>query len=251
MAARADSPLIAIIIDDLGNSRPEGERVVALPGPVTASFLPHTPFARRLAERADAAGKEVMLHLPMVADSGSSLGPGGLTEEQSREQFLEVLRLDLASVPHARGINNHMGSLMTRDAVRMSWLMQELVDYEGIYFVDSRTTGETVAGPTALRHGVPSTRRDVFLDNDRQPFAIEHQFEALLAIARTTGTAVGIAHPRPDTLAMLEARLPQLAQQGIRLVPVSKIIAVQQEQRPNTWQASLSPSPPVAKSSKP
>jgi polysaccharide deacetylase 2 family uncharacterized protein YibQ len=46
----ADTPYLAVIIDDLGNARTAGERAAALPGAATCSILPHTPFATHLAE---------------------------------------------------------------------------------------------------------------------------------------------------------------------------------------------------------
>ncbi|HKJ75984.1 MAG TPA: divergent polysaccharide deacetylase family protein, partial [Gammaproteobacteria bacterium] len=110
-AAAASPPAVAIIIDDLGDRLDAGERALALPGPLTYSFLPHTPYSARLARRAHALGKEVMLHLPMEAVAGNRLGPGAVTLHMNQAQLLRTVRSDLAAVPHVRGINNHMGSL--------------------------------------------------------------------------------------------------------------------------------------------
>ena len=222
-----------------------------LPGAVTISFLPRTPYAARLAREAHAWGKEVMLHLPMDSLHERPLGPGGLTQAMSREEFLATLRDDIAAIPYVHGINNHMGSRMTTDGTRMLWLMSELRAHEGLFFVDSRTSSQSVAGPLAVNNGIPSSRRDIFLDNVREPAAIARQFQRLVATARRHGSAIGIGHPYPATLEVLEHYLPQVAQQGVQLVPVSQVIALQQAQRPQLWQASLFPSPPDVKSSKP
>ena len=246
-----DEPTIAIIIDDIGDRLNDGRRAVELPGPVNVSFLPHTPFAARLAREAHALGKEVMLHLPMDSMRARTLGPGGLTEEMVQEEFVATLRADIAAIPYVSGINNHMGSRMTTNSLRMDWLMAELRVHDGLFFVDSRTSSTSIAGPMAVRYGVPSAQRDIFLDNERHPAAIARQFDRLVASARHHGRAIGIGHPHDATLTVLEQRLPQLASEGLRLVPVSQVIAEQQEQRPKLWQASLSPSPPAAKNSKP
>ena len=129
------------------------------------------------------------------------------------------------------------------------WLMRSLSRHGKLFFVDSRTTKETVALRMANEAGVPGVKRDVFLDHDPSPKAIEYQFDRLLRLARKNGYAVAIGHPYPATLAMLERRLPLLRRQGIRLVSIRTILEINRRRKP-TWQASSSPSPSLAKSSK-
>jgi len=241
-------PRIALIIDDLGDRLDYGERALSLPGAVTYAFLPHTPHARRLAERAHATGREVMAHLPMEATDGKRLGPGGLTLHMTESRFRKTLRANLDSIPHVRGVNNHMGSLLTRHPGHMEWLMSEMQRSGRLFFVDSLTTGASVARQVATEHTIPHTRRDIFLDNVREPDAILRQFAKLIAAAHRRGSAVGIAHPYPESLEVLQRVLGRLESFGVRLVPVSEII--QQQGRSPLWQASLSPSPKGAKSSK-
>lgn len=245
-------PAVAIVIDDLGNRHDLDDRVVALPGPVTCAFLPHTPYAARLARRAHAAGKEVMLHLPMQSVEGLRLGPGALTLHMTQTEFLRSLRASLASVPYVSGVNNHMGSLLTRHPGHMDWLMQALHANGSLYFVDSRTTRATVAQMVAGEDGVPNTRRDVFLDNVAEDSAIVARVHELIAKARHHGAALAIGHPYPATVRVLERVLPLLRQARVRLVPVSELIRIEQEDgRSQTWRVSLSPSPRAAKSSRP
>ncbi|MES9969168.1 MAG: divergent polysaccharide deacetylase family protein [Candidatus Thiodiazotropha sp.] len=236
---------IALIIDDLGNQQQAGVRALALPGAVTYSFLPRTPFAWQLASQAHRLNKEVMLHQPMESDNGNRLGNGALTLSMSREQFTRTLRQNLASIPYVAGVNNHMGSLLTRDPTAMRWLMNEL-RVGGLYFIDSRTTDATVAERVASANLIATSRRHVFLDNTPQAGEIRRQLEQLLKIARTQGHAIGIAHPYPQTLAVLHQELPKLKQLGIDLVPVSELIHSGRSQ----WHAYSSPSPKDAKSSK-
>ncbi|PVV14975.1 MAG: hypothetical protein B6D77_02590 [gamma proteobacterium symbiont of Ctena orbiculata] len=236
---------IALIIDDLGNQLVAGERALALPGAVTYAFLPQTPFAWMLASKANRLNKEVMLHQPMESDNGNRLGNGALTLSMSRAQFTRTLQQNLASIPYVAGVNNHMGSLLTRDPTAMRWLMNELRT-AGLYFIDSRTTDATVAERVASANLVATSRRHVFLDNTPQEREIRQQLRQLLKMAHTQGHAIGIAHPYPQTLAVLHQELPKLNQQGIELVPVSELI---QSGRP-LWHAYSSPSPKDAKSSK-
>lgn len=215
---------ISIIIDDMGDQRQVGLRAIQLPGPVTYAFLPHTPYSKSLANAAHSQGKEVMLHLPMQAMKANLLGPGGLTLDMSRKRFNQTLHNSLASVPHVVGINNHMGSLLTRHPGHMKWLMEEIKQLDNLYFIDSRTTHHTVATQLAREHQIPTRERDVFLDDDPNPNAITKQFTRLIEKAIKHGSAVGIGHPYESTLDVLTIMLPRLEKMGIELVPASELV---------------------------
>lgn len=217
-------PVVGIIIDDLGNRGALDRRAVALPGPVAMSVLPHTPHARHVARRARQAGKEVLVHLPMQAEAAPAESAGTISLHDTRRQLENHVRRALEAVPHAAGVNNHQGSVLTRHPGHMSWLMNTLSGYPRVFFVDSRTTHRTVAARVAEEHGIPSLSRDVFLDDDPSREAVEKAFDRLVETARRRGRAVAIGHPRAATLEVLEKRLPRLAAQGIELVPLSEMI---------------------------
>lgn len=246
VGAQPSPPVISIIIDDMGKTLGEGRRTLGLHGPVACAFLPRAPYSRELAIAAHAAGKEVMLHLPMDSVDGRRLDAGAVTLNMTRREFVDAVDANLAAVPYVRGINNHMGSLLTRHPGHMLWLMQALQRHAPMFFVDSRTTVATIARQVAHENGVPSTDRNVFLDNQLNVDEMEYQFDRLLRLARKYGSAVAIGHPHPQTLALLEQRLPTLKGQGIRLLPVAELIRLQQEDE-HTWQASWSPSHKAAK----
>lgn len=209
-----------------------------LPGAVTYAFLPHTPHSDSQARIAHKMGKEVMLHLPMQAISSNQLlGPGSLMLDMDRKQFGKVFRADLASIPFAAGVNNHMGSLLTRHPGHMQWLMEEIRQQKNLYFVDSRTTRYTVANQLAQEFHVPSRQRDVFLDDDPDPTAIIFQFKRLIKIAKLHGSAIGIGHPHKTTIRTLNQLLPQLERLHISLVPVSELIVQPLQNQPKIRQA--------------
>ncbi len=247
VADAGGQPVVSIIIDDMGYHGVQGDAAVSLPGALTYAFLPHTPHARRLAERAHIEGKEVMIHLPMDSHEQVQLGPGALSLHMTELEFKRTLEKGIQAVPHAVGLNNHMGSLLTRHPGAMGWLMKVLGE-ENLYFIDSRTTKETVAQMLAQEYGIPNTRRNVFLDNVRDPMAIRTQFRRLLKMARKQGSAVGIGHPYPETIAVLQSELSGLGAIGVRLITASETIALQR--RNPSWQEPSSPSPKVAKNSK-
>jgi uncharacterized protein len=224
-AAPGAIPKIAIIIDDLGYRRAEGLRAVRLPGPVAVAILPHTRHAAELARAADSGGKEVVLHVPMEAlEPAALLGPGALLLAQTRTELARVLAEDLAAVPLARAVSNHMGSSLTREPERMRWIMEELRSRGPLLFVDSYTTAESVGLAIARAAGVPALRRDVFLDAADTIEGVEHEWQRLVARAHERGFALGIGHPRAATLDLLERVLPNLAAAGVELVPLTVLL---------------------------
>lgn len=223
---RPDSSYVAIIIDDLGYKFTQDNRALDLPGNVTYAFLPHTPNVKALADKAYKKGREIMLHLPMQAMDPQYLGPGGLTEDMNREEFKISLLKSIISLPHVKGVNNHMGSLITSRSTQMQWLMEELAR-TNLFFIDSRTSSDTVAERTANQFHITNSHRNVFLDHVRNRPAIEFQFDQLIKIAHKKGAAIAIGHPFPETLAVLEQRIPGLKKAGIQLIPASRLIKQQ------------------------
>ena len=221
--AHAGAPRIAIIIDDIGHSLVKGERAIALPAPVTLAVLPFTPYTAALAARARDAGKDVILHQPMQAMRSGRQERGTMTQAMDSTLLRKALRTSLARVPYAIGVSNHTGSLLTTSPTSMAWLMAE-VHAQGLFFLDSRTTNETVAEQSARAAGVPIISRDVFLDYVVEPEAIAHQFDRALRLAERRGFAVLIGHPHDATLSLLERELPSLASRGFQLVPVRALV---------------------------
>ncbi|MEZ5541189.1 MAG: divergent polysaccharide deacetylase family protein [Pseudomonadota bacterium] len=234
-------PVIALIIDDLGNRLGAGRQVVSLPGPVACAFLPRGPYTRELARRAHADHKEVMLHLPMqaLATETQAAEQDELTLDMTFTQLRSALARDIAAVPFVSGLNNHQGSLLTRHPGSMAWLMQAIGEHGNLFFVDSRTTSATVARRVAQEYGIPNSERNVFLDNEAELDAVRAKFRELVSTARREGTALGIGHPHPATLEVLLQELGRLDAHGVQLVPVAQLIE-RQSNRQLAWHASSS-----------
>jgi uncharacterized protein len=232
---------IAIIIDDLGEQHLGGVRALALPGPVALAFLPKARFTAGQAMAAHARGKEVLLHLPLQPGGEARAYPTALRADAGREQLVHYFRTSLESVPYASGVNNHQGSLTTGLAQPMDWLMAEVAQFPGLYFVDSRTSTGSLAFSAARRHGVPATERNVFLDTERGEEAVREAFLELVARALRNERALAIGHPYPETFKVLGEELPHLARRGIQLVSPSELIARQSGQRGPQRQLKFSP----------
>jgi polysaccharide deacetylase 2 family uncharacterized protein YibQ len=237
-AAAEPKPRIAIIIDDLGYDPVAGVRATRLPGAVACSVLPGTPHGTRLARLAHAAGKQVMLHLPMQSLDDIEPAPGMFQVDTTRSQLALRVAADLAAIPHVTGINNHRGSLLTRHPGHMAWLMEEIAAREGLFFVDSYTTAASIALGIARESGIPAARRDVFLDPDTDPATVRREYDRLIALARRHGTALAIGHPYPATLALLEEELPRLAELGIELVSPGELVRIRTSEANRSWPPS-------------
>jgi hypothetical protein len=226
---------LSLIIDDLGHRLHEGERATRLPAPVVCAVLPHTPHGQYLAQRAHAAGKEVILHLPMQPHGDKNPGSGSLAAGMSETEWRERLDRNLASVPHAVGVNNHMGSLLTTEPRAMRWLMGALHERR-LFFIDSLTTRASLGAGSARARGLPTLTRDLFLDRDPSPAAIAQQLSELERLAKKRSHALAIGHPYPATLDALEHWLPELGKRGITVIPVTTRLVQTMEPRP--WHAS-------------
>lgn len=216
--------IASIIIDDLGNSYEHGQTIIDFPAAITLAILPQTQFARQLATQAHHKNKEVMLHLPLQSVEHHKSSPGTLKLHMTHQQFKKQLQENLASVPYLSGINSHMGSLLTQHPGHMDWLMAEVSNLDNMYFIDSRTSKKSVVTEIASNYQIPNLSRDVFLDPDFKPETIRKQFDRFIQITNKKGYAIAIAHPHPTTLSFLKQNLKKLAENGIKLVPVSKLL---------------------------
>lgn len=224
--SEAAGPGISIIIDDIGYRWIDDRKALELPGPLAYAIMPHSPHAGLMSRLASEDNKDVILHLPMEAldkQKNRYLGPGALMLDMDRSQFIKTLYENLHSVPNIIGVNNHMGSLLTRHAGHMGWLMQHL-RAQGIFYIDSVTIHKSVTRTVARKNRVPYQQRDVFLDHRREEEHIHAQFDKLLRISREKGHAIAIGHPHPETIAVLAERLAQLEQEGVALVSLKSII---------------------------
>jgi hypothetical protein len=238
--AEQEPPTLVIIIDDLGYELEPGRRAVELPGKVNLAILPHTPYARTLAQFGQAAGKEILLHAPMSNINAMPLGAGGLTAAMTRQEFRRTLAASIENTPGVRGINNHMGSLLTARREPMEWVMEELAA-RGLYFVDSRTTSHSVAAAVARDYAIPHLSRHIFLDNELDGTAVHYQFKAALKLAQERGLAIAIGHPHEVTLKYLRRQLPRLERQGFRLALISEVLAERTGDEPRTTVATAEP----------
>lgn len=217
-------PRLAILLDDLGSDRDAAQRVFALHYPVTISVLPYHAFSSQIAQEARDRGIGVMLHLPMESIGNETPETLELRPGMNYAEVERMLNGMLENVPTAEGVNNHQGSQATQSAALMAELMP-LLKQRDLFFVDSRTTAQTVAYATAYADGVHAAFRNVpFLDDVQDVSAIKKQLDLAIRGAKEKGQAIAIGHPHPETLQALKEMLPEVEREGVHLVFVSDLV---------------------------
>jgi hypothetical protein len=222
----APSGRIAIIIDDMGTSLEALKDVCDLGQPITVSILPHSLYAEEAARVAHQNGLEVMLHLPgesLNHEEGNSQTPGLIRSGMGEEDILSLVEEGLSRVPYAEGVNNHMGSKITQEEPVMRPIL-DLLKSRGLYFLDSRTTAESIAFDLARKMGLRAGRRNIFLDSTVGTEFSKRKIIDLFVLAQREGTAIAIGHPFPETLQALRESLPLLKKYRVTPVFASEII---------------------------
>jgi uncharacterized protein len=218
-------PRLAFVIDDIGYTDLMAEQLHDLGIPLTAAVIPSAPFARGEAENIHAYGLEVIIHLPMQPKDPANRHPRDqfVLLDSSPAEIAALIQNARIVVPYARGLNNHMGSLITSDARAMRRVL-DLIKKAGLFFVDSKTAVETVGFDLAREMKIKTAVRDVFLDDEQNYDYSSAQIRRVLELARKNGRALAIGHPFASTLAALRDAVPWLKQQKVEIVFVSALL---------------------------
>ncbi len=222
---RAQRPRIAIIMDDMGRNLAGFRNVLALTLPVTPAILPQTSFATQGAGILKSEGHEYMLHLPMEPRNYPAISPGeeALLVSLDAAEIRRRLQHYLQRVPGAIGGNNHMGSRFTEDRAAMRVVLEEM-KASGLFFIDSRTIGGSVAFDEARRLGMKTAQRNIFLDNEEDVAYISRQLRKMVKIAEEKGVAIAICHPYPETFRALRQNENWLRAQPVDYVMASELV---------------------------
>jgi hypothetical protein len=219
------TPRLAFVIDDIGYADLMAEQLRDLGIPLTAAVIPSSPYARSEAEKIHGFGLEVIIHLPMQPKDPANHHPRDqfVLLDSSQAEIAALIQNAQATIPYARGLNNHMGSLITSDPQAMR-LVLDLLKKAGLFFVDSKTASGTCAFDLAKKMKIKTVIRDVFLDDEQVYSHSCKQIRNLVEIARKNGRALAIGHPFASTLAALRDTIPWLKQQKVEIVFVSALL---------------------------
>ena len=165
---------------------------------------------------------EIMMHLPMESGKRLRRSPGFITPDMTEKEMRWVIDRDLEAIPYVSGVNNHQGSMMTRDRAAMVLVMKYLAEKD-MFFIDSRTTSDSVAYRTAKELGLRAAENNVFLDNEKNVEYIKERIQLLIQEAKQNGKSIGICHVHPETTKALHEMLPVIEKEGIKLVFASEL----------------------------
>lgn len=219
----ASSKTVSIIIDDIGYRLAPVRELLEIDAPLAFAVLPYTPHASDAAEIINKSKREILLHLPMEPqDTNVDPGPGSLSRTMSSTAIRRQVQEDLAVVPYAVGVNNHMGSAFMEDSDKLLTVLKELSS-RGYYFIDSRTTSSSKGEQMARIAGIRFASRKLFLDNDHHEEVIFNNLMNYVTKSPLTHLVI-IGHPYPGTVRALREAVPLMQAQGIRIVPPSEIV---------------------------
>ncbi len=215
---------IVLILDDVGFDHQPLSAAMGIDPNINFAVLPNSQRGTEFATKLHARGFEVLCHLPMEPEGFPRVSPGSgaVLTSMSDEEIVRTTTANVGEIPYARGVNNHMGSRATADRRVMTTVLAALP--KGMYFIDSRTTGASVAAEIARQLNVRTASRNVFLDDVQSQSAIRNQLRALAHAAEEHGTAVGIGHMYPTTVQVLSEAAPMLRKEGFRFVRASEAV---------------------------
>ncbi|MGP1931157.1 MAG: divergent polysaccharide deacetylase family protein [Arsenophonus sp. ET-YP4-MAG3] len=213
---------LAIVIDDIGYRKKEDNQILDLPVAISIAILPNSSHGKEMAEKAFQQGREVLIHMPMKPISHQPLEKNTLTPEMSVTEIEKNIITAIEQVPHAKGMNNHMGSAITANLTVMLNIMRIISHYD-LYFLDSVTISNTKVNEAAKVFTLPTLRRNIFLDDIKTKTQIRKQFIYAISFARKNGSSIVIAHPYFTTIDILQQILFELPT-DIELVAISTLL---------------------------
>jgi polysaccharide deacetylase 2 family uncharacterized protein YibQ len=216
---------IAIVLDDWGYNLRNRDFITDNDLSFTLSVLPFKAFSTEVARLAHSKNKDVIVHMPMEPHNKDDYGleEKTLLTTMDRDTVLKILDQAFESVPYARGISNHMGSLATENTRLMRIILDHLKKRE-MFFLDSLVTPRSVCRKLAQSLRLRYARRNVFIDNESDRAYIRAQLVKLAVMAKSKGVAVGIGHDRVNTIAVLKEAIPELESQGYEFVNLSEVV---------------------------
>ena len=217
--------VIGIVIDDFGYRNDEiSDGFLELDARLTYAIIPGHRYSTSFGEKAVESGYEVIVHMPME-NTGKTYGEEEfvLMTAMDNETIQRRLNNAIEEIPTAIGMNNHQGSKASADQNIMSNVAKVMKE-RGLFFLDSRTTIETIGETTMEVFGVPTARRNIFLDNEDDEEKIEKQLMKLVKRSEEVGSAIGIGHVKPKTLNVLSDQIPKLKKKGYKFEFVSNML---------------------------
>ena len=217
--------VIGLIIDDFGYRNDHvSNGFLNLSGKLTYAIIPGHEYSQLFSKKAYDAGYEIIVHMPME-NIGKTYGEKEyvLMSYFQDDEIKDRISSAFDQLPESIGLNNHQGSRGTADS-RVMTLLAGVIKEKKKFFIDSRTTSNSLAETTMRKYNVATNKRDIFLDNELDEEIINTQLLKLAELSEEKGIAIGIGHVKPQTLSVLEREIPVLQKKGFRFEFVSRLV---------------------------
>tara|TARA_Y100001947_G_C10336011_1_gene303039 strand:+ start:769 stop:1638 length:870 start_codon:yes stop_codon:yes gene_type:complete len=217
--------VIGLIIDDFGYRNDHvSNGFLNLSGKLTYAIIPGHEYSQLFSKKAYDAGYEIIVHMPME-NIGKTYGEEeyALMSYFQDDEIKDRINSAFDQLPESIGLNNHQGSRGTADS-RVMTLLAGVIKEKKKFFIDSRTTSNSLAETTMRKYNVATNKRDIFLDNELDEEKINTQLLKLAELSEEKGIAIGIGHVKPQTLSVLKREIPVLQKKGFRFEFVSRLV---------------------------
>lgn len=194
--AAVNGAQLVLLLDDGGQNLSDLQKFLDLQIPVTVAVLPKLRDSVSSAKAVRASSHaELMLHQPMQAiNRNVNPGPGAIKPEMSSSEIRSLMFENLQEIGPVAGINNHEGSLITADIMKMETII-DVAHMNGLYFLDSRTNVDTKIPYVSRELGYGWYERNGnFLDNEKTRAEFLKELRKNLDIANKSGCVIMIAH---------------------------------------------------------
>jgi len=209
-------PRVALIVGGLGlNAVTTRAAIERLPADVTLSFVPYAEGLQGWIDLARAQGHEVLLEMPMEPTGYPENDPGPHTLLASAQPADIQARMNwlLGRATGYFGVTNYMGDRFATSDGAMTAFMTVLRQ-RGVAFLDD---GSMSRRPGAWTRA--SANR--IIDEQQSPTAIVGQLNALEALAKARGQAMGTGFSYPVTVEAVARWTSELDARGLQLAPAS------------------------------
>lgn len=215
---------IALDIDDVGYNATFINSLISMHTPITFAIFPYAPFSKQIDLTLHESGYETIMHTPMEPVNTKLFpGDGALFISMNKKEIRNKILTDINRLPFIDGANNHEGSLFTSDKAKICDAIS-VFKKKGLFFMDSLTDPNSFAYRCALKKGLPSAQRDVFIDDKSSVKYIKNQIKIAASLADRFKRVIVIGHPRSDTIQVLMKEVPKLKKEGYFFVPLCEFL---------------------------
>ncbi|MFO1243269.1 MAG: divergent polysaccharide deacetylase family protein [Rickettsiales bacterium] len=216
------APKVAIVITGVGMVADQSMQALSLPENITLSLSPYAASLDGLREKAQTAGHEIWLDLPMQPKNypADDAGPLSLMNSDSESENISRLHKVMGSATNYVGVvagsdENFSGSSEMKPVAAE-------IDRRGIALLTQQAGFKDPKGASYLRQAERAANSDITAE------AAKHMLEEAETLAKKTGSAVVTLPATPAVLDLVKTWSKTADAKGVALAPLSALYAKEQ-----------------------